>query len=65
MNPKSRKGIDSNGINIQILTKTLKKLLACGGCFKHSNIELQGSHLERAKKILIKNGFSNGQIKIQ
>ena len=57
-------GIDSKGINIKYLLKTFKKKLACGGSFKNSNIELQGSHIERAKGILIKMGYFESQIKI-
>ena len=58
------KGISSDGINIKNLVKTFKKKLACGGSFKNSNIELQGSHSERVKEILVKNGFYESQIKV-
>ena len=57
-------GISQDGINIPNLVKTFKKKLACGGSYKHSNIELQGSHSARVKEILIKNGFNHEQIKI-
>ena len=57
-------GINFKDINIVNLLKTLKKKLACGGNFKNSNIQLQGSHMVRAKEILIKNGFNDDKIKI-
>ena len=42
------------------LAKTLKRKLACGGTYdtkKEAVIELQGHHVEKAKQVLIKQGF--------
>ena len=39
------------------LCKELKKKLACGGTVKNNEIELQGSHVEKAKKLLLKFGY--------
>jgi translation initiation factor 1 len=54
-------GISSN-INIKDLTKQLKAKLACGGTHKDGKIELQGSHVQRVKEILVKMGFPANQI---
>jgi translation initiation factor 1 len=45
-------------------TKQLKRALACGGTFKNGVIELQGTHAERVKEVLIKLGFKPEQIEI-
>jgi len=39
------------------LSKKLKKQLACGGTFKDKEIELQGEHIEKVKKALLKEGY--------
>ena len=39
------------------LGKLLKKKLACGGTVKGKEIELQGKHVDKAKEVLIKQGF--------
>ena len=46
------------------ITKILKSKLACGGTLKDGRIELQGEHREKAKKILIKNGFAEEKIEV-
>lgn len=51
------KGVDSSKIDIRDLMKKLKSKLACGGTYKHDEIELQGDHRQRAKEILVKEGF--------
>jgi translation initiation factor 1 len=45
---------------VKELIKTLKKKLACGGTFDKENkwIELQGTHKDGVKKILIEQGFN-------
>ena len=57
-------GIDDKTINIKELAKKLKSKLACGGTTKDKNIELQGDHLEKAKKYIIEEGFSPSSITI-
>ncbi len=49
-------GFDKDA-NIKELGKILKKKLACGGTTKGDEIELQGKHKEKAKAILMKEGF--------
>jgi len=51
-------GIDSREINLKDLTKKLKDKLACGGSTKEGRIELQGTHKQKVKKILIDAGFA-------
>jgi len=46
------------------VSKQLKSALACGGTFKHDNIELQGNHKLRIKPILKKLGYDESQIEI-
>jgi len=43
--------------NTKELCKTMKRKLACGGTVKNNEIELQGDHRQRAKKILIEEGY--------
>ena len=45
--------------------KKLKSKLACGGTYKHDEIELQGDHRQRAKEILVKEGFPAEIIEIR
>lgn len=42
----------------------LKSKLACGGTFKNNRIELQGNHKGKLKDILVKLGYSEGQIEV-
>lgn len=51
------KGIDVSKIGIKHILKRLKSQLACGGTYKNDEIELQGDHRQRAKQILVKEGF--------
>ncbi len=55
-------GIDANKIDIRELIKKLKSELACGGTYKNDQIELQGNHRERLKKILEREGFPSEMI---
>jgi len=50
-------GIDEKDIDLDDLTKKLKSKLACGGTSKDGKIELQGSHLQKTKEILLEMGF--------
>lgn len=55
-------GINDKTINIKELAKKLKMKLACGGTSKDNTIELQGDHLEKAKKYILEEGFSANSI---
>ena len=57
-------GVDTSKIDIRHLLKTLKSKLACGGTYKNEEIELQGDHRERARQILVKEGFPREVIEI-
>ncbi|MDD5253597.1 MAG: translation initiation factor [Candidatus Nanoarchaeia archaeon] len=57
------KGLDNKSIDTKELTKKLKSALACGGTAKGDAIELQGNHLQRVKKELVKLGFDESSIK--
>ena len=54
-------GITKN-VDIWNILKELKTHLACGGTVKGNEIELQGEHMEKAKKTMIKLGFPEDQI---
>ncbi len=47
----------SEGVDAAELAKALKRRLACGGTLKNNEIILQGSHKEKAKQILLTQGF--------
>ena len=51
-------GIDSKEIDLNDIAKRLKSKFACGGTAKQGIIELQGNHLQNAKKELIALGFA-------
>lgn len=53
-------GVDDK--SVKSVLKTLKQKLACGGSYKDNKIELQGSHTQRAKEILLKLGFDKEMI---
>lgn len=57
-------GIDPHEIDLHELCTYLKSALACGGTVKDNigSIELQGNHIGRIKKILVKRGFAADQI---
>ena len=50
-------GINHNPQHIEKLAKKLKKSCGAGGHVEGKSIIVQGSHIERAKKILEKEGF--------
>ena len=50
-------GINSSDIDIDELARTLKTRCAAGGTIKGSNIELQGDHIKKVKKVLDELGF--------
>jgi translation initiation factor 1 len=58
-------GIDQKEIGIKDLAKKLKEHLACGGTVKEGNIELQGNHKNKIKKILVSMGFSPDTIEVK
>jgi len=52
-------------VNIREISKRLKSVLACGGTIKDNVIELQGNHMDKVRKELIKYGFAGDSISIQ
>jgi len=44
-------------VDIEGLTKQLKKRLACGGTAKKGVIILQGNHIKKVKELLLAEGF--------
>lgn len=58
-------GIDPKAIDIEDMAKKLKGKLACGGTVKEGNIELQGDHRARVKRILVELGFSQESIEVR
>jgi len=58
-------GIDADKIDIKDLIKKLKSELACGGTYKNDQLELQGNHRERVKKILEREGFPSEMIEVE
>lgn len=44
-------------VDAEGLTKQLKRSLACGGTLKNGEIVLQGKHKDKAKEMLLKQGF--------
>lgn len=57
-------GIDDKTIHLKELARKLKSKLACGGTTKDKSIELQGDHLEKARKYIIEEGFSASTITV-
>ncbi len=53
------------GIDVKSISKKLKNSLACGGTYKKKEIELQGDHQKKIKKLLVSVGFEEDSIKIQ
>ncbi len=54
----------SKDVDSKKILKELKTKLACGGTIKNNMIELQGSHKNKVKAILVKLGFPEDQIEI-
>ena len=50
--------------NKKEVVKNLKSKLACGGTIKDGRISLQGNHKSKIKNILVKMGYSEGQIEV-
>ncbi|MBI4019038.1 MAG: translation initiation factor [Candidatus Aenigmarchaeota archaeon] len=59
------KGIDEKQISLREVTTKLKSKLACGGTHKNGEIELQGNHKEKVKKILVQEGFPEDMIEVK
>lgn len=51
-------GIDEKEIDTKNIIKNLKSSLACGGTIKDGDIELQGDHRQKVRKILVDLGFA-------
>lgn len=51
------------GVDIKDVAKNLKAKLACGGTVKDKQIELQGSHKNKVKELLVNLGFEADQIR--
>ena len=58
-------GIQGKEIDLKELTRKLKNSLACGGTVKEGNIELQGDHKLKVKKILEGMGFPSSTIEMK
>ena len=50
------------GVDVKKISKSLKSSLACGGTYKGDTIEIQGDHMNKIKKQLIKLGFDENLI---
>lgn len=55
------KGIEDEK-ELKEIGKEMKQKFACGGTTKDGEIELQGSHKDKAKEFLIKKGFKEEMI---
>lgn len=53
-----------SGDEMEKTAKELKRILACGGTYKHGMIELQGDHTAAAKKALIGLGYAEDTIEM-
>ena len=58
-------GMEAKNIDMKAVAKKLKSALACGGTYKKGVIELQGSHLEKVKKLLVQYGFNESSITVK
>ncbi|MDG6928863.1 MAG: stress response translation initiation inhibitor YciH [Nitrososphaerota archaeon] len=58
-------GIDAKRIDQEQLVKTMKRRLACGGSAKEGTLVLQGDQRQKAKEILVKEGFDGESIEVQ
>jgi len=58
------KGIEKEA-NIDEILKKLKNKFACGGTAKGGQIELQGNHKPRIKKVLVDLGFAEETIELR
>ncbi len=58
-------GIDSKEVNLKDVAKKLKTQFACGGTVKNNNIELQGNHKQKVKKVLVGMGFAPETIELK
>ncbi len=58
-------GIDEKEIDLKDLAKKLKSKLACGGTIKDGQIELQGDHKQKTKKILVEYGFTPSSVEVR
>lgn len=54
----------AKSINLEEIAKALKHKLAAGGTVKDNKIEIQGDHRYKIKKLLMEEGFSEGNILI-
>ena len=58
-------GLDPNGVDLPDLLSKLKSANACGGTLKRKQLELQGDHRRKVRKLLIKWGFPGENVVIQ
>lgn len=58
-------GLDPKHLDIEEITKKLKKKLACGGSAKNGQIILQGDHRAVIKDYLVELGFNPDSIEVQ
>jgi translation initiation factor 1 len=50
--------------DLERTAKSLKRILACGGTFRNTIIELQGDHSDTVKKALISIGYKESNIEV-
>ncbi len=55
----------SEDMNPKDITKNLKRKLACGGTYKEGRIELQGSHCDKVRNLMMGMGFTEDQLVVK
>jgi len=58
-------GINEKNAELANLAQKLKNFCACGGTAKNGQILLQGNHLEKVRRFLIKLGYPEENIELQ
>ena len=58
-------GLDPAEVDLQDLLTKLKSANACGGTIKKKNLELQGDHRRKVRKLMAKWGFPQDNIVLQ
>ena len=58
-------GLDPKDPELRKMLSELKSMLACGGTIKEDHVELQGDHRDKDKELLIRKGYSEGNIIVE